>query len=159
MGRGQGRPVKTRGPAHGQGGRSRVVVVAVVHLISWGAVRVGPSKHVGGLVGWVEWPIKEPTCHGPRPGRVHQIFKCSPPGLAQPIKFSNSSARPGPTHHIKNNLGPVRPGLSQFQYRPGPVRPGPSPMTSSDFLSCFYANPPKTIRKGISFFFTILMNL
>ena len=32
----------------------KVVVVAVVHHISWATARAGPSKHVGGLMGMVE---------------------------------------------------------------------------------------------------------
>ena len=31
-----------------------VVVVAVVHHISWATARAGPSKHVGGLMGTVD---------------------------------------------------------------------------------------------------------
>ena len=31
----------------------KVVVVAVVHNISWATARAGPSKHVGGLMGTV----------------------------------------------------------------------------------------------------------
>ena len=32
----------------------KVVVVAVVHYISWATARAGPSKHVGGLMGTVD---------------------------------------------------------------------------------------------------------
>ena len=32
----------------------KVVVVAVVHHISWATARAGPSKHVGGLMGTVD---------------------------------------------------------------------------------------------------------
>ena len=32
----------------------KVVVVAVVHHISWATVRAGPSKHVGGFIGTVD---------------------------------------------------------------------------------------------------------
>ena len=32
----------------------KVVVVAVVHHISWTKARAGPSKHVGGLMGTVD---------------------------------------------------------------------------------------------------------
>ena len=32
----------------------KVVVVAVVNHISWATARVGPSKHVGGLMGTVD---------------------------------------------------------------------------------------------------------
>ena len=34
-----------------------VVVVAIVHHISWAAVRAGPSKHMGRLMGRVGRPI------------------------------------------------------------------------------------------------------
>ena len=34
-----------------------VVVVAIVHYISWAAVRAGPSKHMGRLMGRAERPI------------------------------------------------------------------------------------------------------
>ena len=120
----------------------KLVLVAVVHHISWATARAGPSKHVGGLPhggrrsssssgthlmgSGPGRPVKthgpphgpggaahiDPTCHGPwtgpahqissifqRTGRVptrHHIFKFSRPGPAQPINFSNVSARPGP---------------------------------------------------------------
>ena len=32
----------------------KVVVVAVVHHISWGTARAGPSKHVGGVMATVD---------------------------------------------------------------------------------------------------------
>ena len=32
----------------------KVIVVAVVHHISWATARAGPSKHVGGLIGTVD---------------------------------------------------------------------------------------------------------
>ena len=32
----------------------KVAVVTVVHHISWATARVGPSKHVGGLMGTVD---------------------------------------------------------------------------------------------------------
>ena len=32
----------------------QVVVVSVVHHISWATARAGPSKHVGGLMGTVD---------------------------------------------------------------------------------------------------------
>ena len=32
----------------------KVLVVAVVHHISWATARAGPSKHVGGLMGTVD---------------------------------------------------------------------------------------------------------
>ena len=39
---------------HDPGTPEKVVVVAVVHHISWATARAGPSKHVGGLMGTVD---------------------------------------------------------------------------------------------------------
>ena len=53
MGHGPGRPKHVGGLM----GTVDVVVVAVIHAISWAAVRAGPSKHMGRLMGRVEPPI------------------------------------------------------------------------------------------------------
>ena len=55
MGHGPGRPVKHVGGLMGT--VDVVVVVAVVHHVSWAAVRAGPSKHIGPLMGRAERPI------------------------------------------------------------------------------------------------------
>ena len=54
MGDGPGRPVKTRGLPHGHGGRRSSS--STLHLMG-SAVRAGPSKHMGRLMGRAEWPI------------------------------------------------------------------------------------------------------
>ena len=41
----------------------KVVVVAVVHYISWATARAGPSKHVGGLVDTVDVVIVVAVIH------------------------------------------------------------------------------------------------
>ena len=56
MGHGPGHPVKEHVGGL-MGTVDAVVVVAVVHHISWAAVRAGPSKHMGRLMGRAEWPI------------------------------------------------------------------------------------------------------
>ena len=106
MGRGPGRPVKTRGPSHGQDGcrSSR----SSIHL-SWAAARTGPAHQF--------------LDDGPRPGPAHQISGCcaaAGPGpshfrsfTARPAShfFPKFSARPGPADHVFKILGPARPGL------------------------------------------------
>ena len=56
MGHGPGHPVKEHVGGL-MGTVDAVVVVAVVHHISWAAVRAGPSKHMGRLMGRAERPI------------------------------------------------------------------------------------------------------
>ena len=83
------------------------VVVAVVHHISWAAVRAGPSKHMGRLMGRAERPYRahiswaaarpgpsnfERMGRGPTQPITFLIFH----GPARPINFSKVSARPGP---------------------------------------------------------------
>ena len=55
MGHGPARPVKN--VVGLMGTVDVVVVVAVVHHTSWAAVRAGPSKHMGRLMGRAERPI------------------------------------------------------------------------------------------------------
>ena len=161
MGRGPGRPAKTRwpqqyttyhgprpGPAHentwatswaGRRGPYRA-------HISWAAAR--PSPAVFHRMGRGSRPIKF-LSHGPRPSLTHQIFitwAAARPGpshfhffTARPINFSKFSARPSPAHHNFTFLGPARPGQSKFQIsRPGPARP------ITTFLS-FRPDPARTI--------------
>ena len=45
------------------GTRGKVVVVAVVHHISWATARAGPSKHVGGLMGTVDVAVVVAVVH------------------------------------------------------------------------------------------------
>ena len=77
-----------------------VVVVAVVHHISWAAVRVGPSKHVVRLMGRAERPIQSPHLMGRGPAR--------------PIKFREHEPRPGPAHQIFRGWATARPGPSKL---------------------------------------------
>ena len=55
MGHGPARPVKHVGGLMGT--VDVVEVLAVVHHMSWAAVRAGPSKHMGRLMGRPERPI------------------------------------------------------------------------------------------------------
>ena len=120
--RGPGRPVKTRGRPHGHGGRQSST--SIVHRISWAAVRAGPSKRMGRLMGRAETPIKSPHLMGRGPAR--------------PIKFREDGPRPGPAHQIFIGWAEARPGSSIFQrmgrgpaqpitfsISHGPARPGP----------------------------------
>ena len=61
-----------------------VVVVSVIHHISWAAVRAGPSKHMSRLMGRAERPIESPHFMGRGPAR--------------PIKFGEVGPQPGPAH-------------------------------------------------------------
>ena len=52
----------------------KLVIVAVVHHISWGTARTGPSKHVGGLMGAVDVVVRSSSSNTPHlmgsgPGR------------------------------------------------------------------------------------------
>ena len=66
------------------GTRGKVVVVAVVHHISWATARAGPSKHVGGLMGTVDVVVVVVTV-------VHHI--------------SWAAVRAGPSNHMGRSLG------------------------------------------------------
>ena len=60
------------------------VVVAVVHCISWATARAGPSKHVGGLVGTVDFVVVVVAV-------VHHI--------------SCAAVRAGPSKHMGHLMG------------------------------------------------------
>ena len=99
MGHGPVRPIK-----HVDGLMGTVdvvlVIVAVVHHISWAAVRPGPSKHMRRLMGLAERPLSSP----------HLMSR----GPARPIKISEDRPRLGPAHHIFKRL---RPGLPVTIFR------------------------------------------
>ena len=84
MGRDPGRPVKTRGPPHGQGGRRTTAAVAVVHHMLWAAARADPSKHLN-----ASWAEQSGPC------RVHTSW---------------AAARPGPDHRPMTSPGMYRCG-------------------------------------------------
>ena len=42
---------------------NKVVLVAVVHHISWATARAGPSKHMGGLMGTVDVVVVAVVLH------------------------------------------------------------------------------------------------
>ena len=130
VGRGPGRPVKTRGPLHG------LCRAAHIKPTPHGP-RPGPAHQIFYMMGrGPARPIKL-LDDGPRPGPAHQVstrwaaarpgpsnFFNSRPGPARPTKFSKFSARPGPAHQFFQTLGSARPSLSHFQvFRPGPARP------------------------------------
>ena len=68
MGRGPGRPAKTRGPSHGQGGLRRYIIYSnsIPHFMGGGPGR--PVKTRGSPHGLGRAAQKKPTSHGPRPG-------------------------------------------------------------------------------------------
>ena len=109
LGRGRGRPVKTRGPPHGPG-RS-VHVEPIYHR-----PRSGPAHQI-----CILWATARP---GP------SFFQRIGHGPARPINFSEDGPRPSPTHHVFKIFGPARLGTSRFKIlgpaRPGPARPEPS---------------------------------
>ena len=119
-----------------------VVVVALVHLISWAAVRPGPSNFERMGRGPAR-PINFSE-DGPWPGPAHQffrgwaaarpgpsIFQRMGSGPAQPITFSKIQ---GPAHHFFKRLGQARPGPShggeahetRALYRPARQLGGPT---------------------------------
>ena len=124
MGHGPGRPVKIRGQPHGHGGRrSSSSSRSTPHLMGSGPGR--PVKTLGPPHGPDGAVHIEPTSHGPRPGRAHQISR----GWA--------TARPGPSNFERIGRGPARPvkiqrmgrGPTQpitFSIFHGPAWPGPS---------------------------------
>ena len=70
MGRGPGRPVKTRSGLMVTA--DVVVAVAGVHHISWVAVRAGPSKHMGRLMGRASGPYRAHiSWPGPGPAQIN----------------------------------------------------------------------------------------
>ena len=151
MGRGLGRPAKTRGLSHGQGGlrhRTYYSSNSTPHFMGRGPSR--PGKTRGPPHGLGRAAHIKPTSHGQRPGPAHQIssrwaaarlgpsnFHMMGRGPARPIKFSDDGPRPGlhhqishdgpqpgPAHQIFRTLGPAQPGPPNFQNsRPGPARP------------------------------------
>ena len=118
----------------------KVVVVAVVHHISWATARAGPSKRVGGLMGtvdivvvvvvvvvvtvlrYISWAAVRagPSKHvgrlmgrAERP-RAHISWAAAP---ARPINFSEDGSRPDPAHQIFKSLGPARPGSAHHIFK------------------------------------------
>ena len=87
MGRGQSRPVKTRGPPHRRGKAAHIKPTS--H-----APRPGPVHQISS-----RWTATLPSL---------LIFQIMGRGLAQPIKFSDHGPRPGPSHFQSSR--PVRPG-------------------------------------------------
>ena len=110
------------------------VVVAVVHHISWAAVRAGPSKHMGRVMDQAERPIYslhlmgsgpgrpvkthgplhgaggaayiQPTSHGALPG-PDQISRGWAASRPSPSYSQTLTARPGPGHQNFKRLGPA----------------------------------------------------
>ena len=137
------------------------VVVAVVHHISWAAVRAGPSKHMGRLMGRAERPYRAHiSWAAARPGPSN--FERMGRGPTQPITFLifHGPARPGPPIFSKISTRPARPiifskvlarpGRARHNFQIGPARPGPDkrPMTSPEFF------PPSFffLSKCVTFF-------
>ena len=128
MSRGPNRPMKTRGPPDGLCGTAHIEPTShgpwlgLAHQFSgWWAVtrpinvsghgtRPGPSNFC--MLGRDPTPpITFSKFHGPaKPDPL--IFEYSPPGSARII--------------TKKNIGPVRPGPSQFSDWPGPAQTRPS---------------------------------
>ena len=170
MGRGPGRPVKTRSGLMVTA--DVVVAVAGVHHISWVAVRAGPSKHMGRLMGrasgpyraHISWTAARPGPSnfermgrgpaqpikiledGPRPGPGHQKFRGWVAARPSPSHFQIFKARPGPAHPIFIDLGPAHHIFKSLgPARPGPSqlsdRPGPArPRQTAHDKPCFFAS-------------------
>ena len=128
-------------PAH-----PKLVVVAVVHHISWATARAGPSKHVGCLmatvdvvvavVHYISWaarsgPARQNTWDASWAGRsgpyrAHilwaaarsgpSIFERMDRGPARPINFSEDGSQHDPAHQNFRGWAAARPKPSQFQF-------------------------------------------
>ena len=136
MGRGPGRPAKTRGPPHGQGGRRSNSSSSTPRIMGRGPGR--PMK-TRGPPHWLDGAAHTgPTFHGLRPGPARQFFiawAAAQPGPSIFYRMGRGPARPGPSHF---QFFTARPGIefSKFSTRPGPAhhnfkfigpaRPGPS---------------------------------
>ena len=122
MGRGPGRPVKTRRQPHGLGR----------------AARMKPTSH-----GQRPGPALQ-ICQNSRPGPARPVkFRYARPSPAPPItcsilsarpspthiKFFKRSTQPGPAHHMFNFFRPDQSGPHQVLQTFGPARP----ITSSIF--------------------------
>ena len=122
MSHGPGRPVKTRGPPHEQGGRRRSSSSSTPHLMGSGPgrpVRTHRPPHGPGGAAHIE-----PTYHGPRLGPVHQFFRGWAAARPGPSKFQRTGLGPAQSMTFSSFHGPARPGPSHFQKsRPGPARP------------------------------------
>ena len=85
----------------GSGTPKKLVVVAVVHHISWATGRVGPSKHVGGLMGMVDVVVL-----------VNSTPHLMSSGPGRPVKTHGPPNVPGGAAHIEptsNGPQPARP--------------------------------------------------
>ena len=113
---------------------NKLVVVPVVHHISWATARAGPFKHVGGLLGPVDVLVIVAEVHhisraavraGPSKHTGFVMCRAERPmknlhlmghGPARPIKFREDGPRPGPAHHICRRWAAARPDPSKFQW-------------------------------------------
>ena len=123
IGRGPDRPVKTRGPPHGQCGATHVEPIThrlrpgLAHQFfrRWAAVRSGLS---------IFWML------GRSP--VHHIFNVSWPG---PSHFRRFTVRPGPAHHCFKFSVRSGPTITFSKYSARPITifrsswPGPARTT------------------------------
>ena len=135
MGRGPGRPVKTRRQPHGLGRAARIKPTS--HGPRPGHVMdSGPARPIN---------LSKLTA---RPSPAHKIFDTLDPARPRPshVQFCRPgpvrptsiflNSRPGPSHlqffrpdaahRTLKNLDPTRPGPLQFPGRLGPTRPSPS---------------------------------
>ena len=121
IGRGPDRPVKTRGPPHGQCGATHVEPIThrlrpgLAHHFSrrWAAVRPGLS--ISGC-----WAAARPIIFSTFYGPVHHIFEVLRPGPVRPIIISKLSVRSGPT--ITFSEYSARPITIFRSSWPGPAR-------------------------------------
>ena len=98
----------------------KVVVVAVIHHISWATARASPSKHVGGLMGTVGVVVVVSAVH-------HTSWAAVRAGPSKHIPGTSSRPPHGPggAAHIEPTFYGPRPGLAHQISEDGP-RPGPA---------------------------------
>ena len=135
MDRGQDRPMKTRGPPHGQSGAAHTEPTShgprpgPAHQITgrWAAARSGRSifqmmsrlalpgpSYLRVLGRGPARPITFSKFYGPiRSGP--SFSQNSRPGPVRPITFSKYSARSGPAHH-NFQIGPANPAPGQLAH-------------------------------------------